>query len=326
MIGASRAPVRALLEIHDRAAESATHAFRKSTRDRTSASTQVTASHQKQQPAITARRGCYLARRSSQLKVRPDFRFDQIACKEAASVGRSQTAAPGRKHLRSEFAGRRRLSKQARPAAYAGAPRGSASPERGRLLLRVTRRSSQAPQILALLVLVPSERASRLEPRCRNPWLSGTLGVAGELSSPVAHKQRSARGQPRLLLSPVSPLAGLRAHRRPSKRTRRLDRDCGSPWRCRRLSAADRRASQIPQLQASEPRCCLWRGARRTERDGASPALASALVPPSARNRRLRFVRPRPTGGLVGRSAPASRRSSKVVTTGTDRNLAAETA
>ena len=37
-----------------------------------------------------------VARRGSQLNVRPDFRFDQIACTEAASIGRSQTAAPGR--------------------------------------------------------------------------------------------------------------------------------------------------------------------------------------------------------------------------------------
>ena len=41
-----------------------------------------------------------VARRSSQLKVRPDFHFDQIPCKEAASIDRSQTAAPGREHQR----------------------------------------------------------------------------------------------------------------------------------------------------------------------------------------------------------------------------------
>jgi hypothetical protein len=44
--------------------------------------------------------------------------------------------------------------------------------------------------IRALPVVVRSGQVVRLGPRCRNPWLSSTLGVAGELSAPPAQKQQ----------------------------------------------------------------------------------------------------------------------------------------
>ena len=61
----------------------------------------------------------------------------------------------------------------------------------------------------------------REHPSLRLSWRSGALVNAGLKTARSLHKQRFSRGQPRLLLSHVAPLAGL-PHRTPSERSHRL--------------------------------------------------------------------------------------------------------
>ena len=112
------------------------------------------------------------------------------------------------------------------------------------------------------------------------------------------HEQRLAQGRPRLLLSPVAARAGLRliADRASGDRP---DRDCRSAWHCRRLGAADRRASQIPQEQQASRDCrkslhrssdaCVRRGGTRLGNALASIQLIHGveLIATATKHRRV---------------------------------------
>jgi hypothetical protein len=145
-------------------------------------------------------------------------------------------------------------------------------------------------------------RAGRVPPAHELSYVrSGPGGQVITARSP--HERHFDQGQPRLLLSPVVPVAGLQliGHQASGDR---LDRDCRSPWHCRRLGAADLSASQIPQFQ--KPRChfpnALESEAAADRAPGPSPMRVSRVSRGRQGFARCAFVRrsrPRQSRGIA---------------------------